>query len=67
VHFRTEEGRKAYTGSMIRILRNEGVGSVEDEAGSEWQVVRGRGSARRMEAEDNSAGVSTANRYSNLN
>ena len=67
VHFRTEEGRKAFTGSMIRILRNEGVGSVEDEASSEWQVVQGRGSAQRMEAQDNSAGVSTANRYSNLN
>ena len=67
VHFRTEEGRKAFTASMTRILRNEGVGTVEDQAGSEWQVVRGRGSARRMEAEDNSEGVSTANRYSSLN
>jgi hypothetical protein len=67
VHFRTEEGRKAYTSSMIRILRNEGVGSVEDKTGSEWQEVRGGGATRRMETQDNRAGVSTSNRFSSLN
>ena len=48
VHFCTPEGKKTFTESVIRILRNEVVGNVVEEE-PKWRVVGGRGSARRME------------------
>ena len=71
VHFRTKEGKKAYSDSLIRILKREKVGSVEEEEENcqeeEWEVARGRRAARRMEAESTWADVAAANRYSVLN
>jgi hypothetical protein len=65
VHFRTVEGKRAYTNSLIRILQKEGVSSVEEE--EEWQVASGRRAARRREAEDSRPSVTTSNRYNNFN
>ena len=68
VHFRTKEGKKAFTDSLVRILKKEGVGSVEEQEDcQEWQEVRGRRAARRQEADSSWAGVVTGNRYANLN
>ena len=69
VHFRTKEGKKAYADSLVRILKKEEVGSVEEqeEEEEEWEVARGRRAARRQEAESPWAGVVTGNSYANLN
>ena len=72
VHFRTKEGKKAFTDSLARILKKEEVGSVVEEVeqdSQEWEVAGGRGrrAARRMEAESTWADVAAANRYSVLN
>ena len=71
VHFRTKEGKKAYSDSLIRILKREKVGSVEEEEENcqeeEWEVARGRRTARRQEAHGSWASVVTGNRYANLN
>ena len=70
VHFRTNEGKKAYTDSLIRILKKEEVGSVEEkeeEEGQEWQEVRGRRAARRQEARTTWANVVSDNQYNILN
>ena len=68
VHFRTKEGKKAYADSLVRILKKEEVGSVEEEEEEEeLEVARGRRAARRQEAESPWAGVVTGNRYANLN
>ena len=64
VHFRTAEGRKAFTASVIRILKNEAVASVEEEC-PEWQVVGGRSPARRMKPQETFS-VPTENRLSPL-
>ena len=66
VHFRTVEGKEAFTKSLIRILKKEEVGSVM-ETTSEWEVAGGRRAARRLEAEVPMAGVPTTNQFSPLN
>ena len=71
VHFRTKEGKKAYSDSLIRILKKEKAGSVEEEVENcqeeKWEVARSRRDARRMEAENTWASVAATNRYSVLN
>ena len=70
MHFRTKEGKKAYTDSLARILKKEEVGSVVEEVeqdNQEWEVAGGTRAARRMEAQSSWAGVVTGNRYDNLN
>ena len=69
VHFRTKEGKKAYTDSLVRILKKEEVGSVEEEEedSQEWQMASGRRAARRQEARTTWANVVSENQYDILN
>ena len=67
VHFRTKEGKKGYTDNLVRILKKEDVGSVEEEESKEWEVARGRKAARRQEARTTYTNVVSDNQYNILN